>query len=140
MLDAHQEAQTGMQCDRCAGEAFTRAGRDRLGRQLWRYQACGRRLTARSASAFSGYRFPDEIIAFKIGGRWRYAFRAIDEHGQIVDVLFSDHRDAASARAFFEQALPSTKVAPTRVITDKATCHLSALRTALPGVKHRSAH
>ena len=24
-----------MQCDRCAGETFTRAGRDRLGRQLW---------------------------------------------------------------------------------------------------------
>ena len=42
-----------MQCDRCAGETFTKAGRDRLGRQLWRCQACGRRLTARSASAFS---------------------------------------------------------------------------------------
>jgi transposase-like protein len=36
---------------------------------------------------------------FKIGGRWRYAFRAIDEDGQIVDVLLSDHRDGASARA-----------------------------------------
>ena len=161
-----------MQCDQCAGEAFTKAGRDRLGRQLWRCQACGHRLTTRSASAFSGYRFPDEIIAlavrwylrfrlsyadvaewlaergitvdpstiydwvhtftprfieaarryrhpvgrkwrvdetlFKIDGRWRYAFRAIDEHGQIVDVLLSGHRDAASAKAFFEQAITST--------------------------------
>ena len=44
-----------MQCDRCAGETFTKAGRDRLGRQLWRCEACSRRLTARSASAFSGY-------------------------------------------------------------------------------------
>ena len=172
-----------MQCDRCASEAFTKAGRDRLGRQLWRCQACGRRLTTRSPSAFSGYRFPDEVIAlavrwylrfrlsyadvaewlaerditvdpstiydwvhaftprfidaarqhrhpigrkwrvdetlFKIGGRWRYAFRAIDENGQIVDVLVSDHRDAAAARAFFEQAITSTEVTPTRVTTDQ---------------------
>src|SRR2546422_11699734 len=62
-----------MQCDRCAGEAFTKAGRDRLGRQLWRCEACGRRLTTRSASAFSGYRFPDEIIALAV--RWYLRFR-----------------------------------------------------------------
>ena len=192
----------GMQCDRCAGEMFTKAGRDRLGRQLWRCQACGRRLTARSASAFRGYRFPDEIIAlavrwylrfrlsyadvaewlaergitvdpstiydwvrtftprfieaarrhrhplgrkwrgdetlFKIGDRWRYAFRAIDEHGQIIDVLLSDHRDAASARAFFEHALTSAEVTPTRVTTDKAKCYPPALRAVLPNVEQRS--
>jgi transposase-like protein len=192
----------GVQCDRCAGEAFTKAGWDRLGRQLWRCQACGRRLTTRSASAFSGYRFPDEVIAlavrwylrfrlsyadvaewlaergitvdpstiydwvhaftprfieaacrhrqrigrkwpvdetlFKIGGRWRYAFRAIDEHGQIVDMLRSEHRNAASARAFFEQAMTSTEVTPTRVTTDKAKCYPPALRAVLPHVEHRS--
>ena len=38
-----------------------------------RCQACGRRLTARSASAFSGYRFPDEIIALAV--RWYLRFR-----------------------------------------------------------------
>ena len=62
-----------MQCDRCAGEAFTKAGRDRLGRQLWCCQACSRRLTTRSASAFSGYRFPDEIITLAV--RWYLRFR-----------------------------------------------------------------
>src|SRR5918911_1754094 len=62
-----------MQCDRCAGKAFTKAGRDRLGRQLWRCQSCARRLTARSASAFSGYRFPDETIALAV--RWYLRFR-----------------------------------------------------------------
>jgi transposase-like protein len=203
-LDARGDAGADMQCDRCAGQTFTKAGRDRLGRQLWRCQPCGRRLTARSASAFSGYRFPDEVIAlavrwylrfrlsyvdvaewlaergitvdpstiydwvhaftprfidvarryrhrvgrrwrvdetlFKIGGRWRYAFRAIDEDGQIVDVLLSDHRDAASARAFFDQAIMSTDVTPARVITDKAKCYSPALRTVLPGVEHRSSH
>ncbi len=57
-----------MQCDRCFGEQFTKAGRDRKGRQLYRCRACGRRLTTRSSSAFSGYRFPDEVIALAV--RW----------------------------------------------------------------------
>lgn len=46
---------------------------DRLGRQLWRCQSCGHRLTIRSTSAFSGYRFPDEIIALAV--RWYLRFR-----------------------------------------------------------------
>ncbi len=151
-----------MRCGRCAGERFTKAGRDRSQRQLYRCRACGRRLTARTGSGFSGYRFPDEVIALavrwylrfrlsyvevaewlaerdvivdpstiydwvqaftprfieaarqhrspvgsrwrvdetllKIGGRWRYVFRCLDEHGQIVDVSLSDHRDAAAGR------------------------------------------
>ncbi len=55
-----------MQCDRCSGEQFTKAGRDRQRRQLYRCQPCGRRLTTRSGSAFSGYRYPDDIIALAV--------------------------------------------------------------------------
>ncbi len=55
-----------MQCDRCGSEQFTKAGRDRQARQLYRCGACGRRLTARSAPAFSGYHFPDDIIALAV--------------------------------------------------------------------------
>jgi len=62
-----------MRCDRCAGETFTKAGRDRRGRQLHTCAECGRRLTTRSASAFSGYRFPDEVIALSV--RWYLRFR-----------------------------------------------------------------
>ncbi len=57
-----------MQGDRCAGKQFTKAGRDRQRRQLYRCRACGRRRTGRSGSAFSGYRFPDDIIALAV--RW----------------------------------------------------------------------
>jgi transposase-like protein len=37
----------------------------------------------------------------RLQGRWTYVYRAIDEHGQIVDACFSERRDAAPARAFF---------------------------------------
>ena len=63
-----------MQCDQCGSEQFTRAGRDRLARQLYRCAGCGRRMTTRSGSAFSGYRFPDDVIALAV--RWYLRFRS----------------------------------------------------------------
>ena len=37
----------------------------------------------------------------KVQGRWCYLYRAIDRSGALVDVLFSEHRDMAAAKAFF---------------------------------------
>ena len=62
-----------MQCQRCAGEQFVKAGRDRVGRQMYQCAACNRPQTNRSASAFRGYRFPDDIIALAV--RWYLRFR-----------------------------------------------------------------
>jgi len=81
----------------------------------------------------------DETL-FKIDGRWRYAFRAIDEHGQIVDVLLSDHRDTTAATEFFARAMASSEVTPSRDTTDKAKCYPPALRVAVPTAEHRSFH
>ncbi len=74
----------------------------------------------------------------KIGGRWRYLYRAIDEHGQIVDVFLSDRRNAEAARTFFEQAINTSGVTPTRVTTDKAKSYPKALQLLQPAVEHRS--
>ncbi len=40
----------------------------------------------------------------KVHGQWRYLYRAIDRSGALVDVMFSEHRDMAAAKAFFESA------------------------------------
>ena len=61
-----------MRCEQCAGERFTKAGRDRCGRQLSRCTGCGRRLTARTGSAFGGNRFPQEVIALAVRRYLRY--------------------------------------------------------------------
>jgi transposase-like protein len=37
----------------------------------------------------------------KVAGRWAYIYRAIDEYGQVVDVLFREHRDSEVAVASF---------------------------------------
>ena len=36
----------------------------------------------------------------RVSGAWAYLYRAVDEMGQVVDVLLREHRDLASARAF----------------------------------------
>ena len=37
----------------------------------------------------------------KVAGRWNYLYRAVDQHGQVIDVLVSQRRGAGAARAFF---------------------------------------
>ena len=36
--------------------------------------------------------------------RWKYLYRAIDRDGALVDVMLSEHRDLAAAKAFFRSA------------------------------------
>jgi transposase-like protein len=85
-----------------------------------------------------GSRWRVDETYFKIGDRWRYLYRAIDEHGQIVDVYLSNQRNAEAARSFFQQAVDTGGVTPMRVTTDKAKCYPKALRAELPAVEHRS--
>ena len=62
-----------MACVRCGNGVTRRDGQTRLGGQRWRCDECGRRFTARSTSAFSGHRFPDDVIALAV--RWYARFR-----------------------------------------------------------------
>ena len=55
----------------------------------------------------------------KVAGVWRYVYRAVDEHGQVIDVLVSRRRDIAAARRFFAAAL-AAHGQPDEVITDRA--------------------
>lgn len=41
----------------------------------------------------------------KVAGQWVYLYRAIDQFGQVIDVLVSQKRDLAATRRFFTRAL-----------------------------------
>jgi IS6 family transposase len=48
--------------------------------------------------------FVDETYV-TVAGVWRYVYRAVDQHGQVIDVYVSPRRDTGSARRFFTVAL-----------------------------------
>ncbi len=67
----------------------------------------------------------------KVHGRWVYLYRAIDRSGALVDVMLSETRDMAAAKAFFRSAKTVTGMTPVRVTTDGHDSYPRAIRTTL---------
>ncbi len=83
-----------------------------------------------------GQRWSIDETYIRISGRWCYAFRAIDEQGQVIDVYVSSTRDTAAATAFLTRAVETTAVRPTVAMTDRAAIYPPALAAVLPEVEH----
>jgi transposase-like protein len=79
--------------------------------------------------------FCDETYV-NVNGVWRYVYRAIDQHGQVIDVLVSVRRNADVARQFFRRALGMLKVTPSEVVTDAAAVYPAVLDELLPSAWH----
>jgi putative transposase len=79
--------------------------------------------------------YVDEVFFFR-GKDKHYLYRAVDEHGQVVDVLFREHRDTESATTFFRQVLARTGWRPTLVITDHHQPYCKAIHEVLPEAEH----
>ena len=77
----------------------------------------------------------DEVFCLR-GKQKLSLYRAVDEHGQVIDVLLRDKRDRARAEAFFRQALARTDVLPTAVITDHPQPYGKAVATVIPLARH----
>jgi transposase-like protein len=74
----------------------------------------------------------------KIAGRWRYVYRAVDQHGQIIDVYVSAQRDTQAARRFFITALRAHGE-PVEVVTDRAWTLLAVVDELVPAAFHNTA-
>jgi transposase, IS6 family len=65
----------------------------------------------------------------RIGGGWRYLYRAVDGAGQTIDFLLSAKRDMQAARRFFRRALDRNNTRnPHTVITDRLGSYRGAIR------------
>ena len=78
--------------------------------------------------------FVDETYV-KVGGRWTYLYRAVDQHGQVIDVLLSVRRDLGAARRFFTRALRAGTI-PAEVTTDRAHVYPRVLDELIPSALH----
>ncbi len=54
----------------------------------------------------------------RIRGKLHYLWRAVDQHGVVLDILVQDRRNATAAKRFFKRLLAGLKYKPRRIITD----------------------
>lgn len=85
-----------------------------------------------------GDRWQVDEIYVKVGDRWGYVFRAIDQFGQVIEIFGSAQRDGRVARRFFEHAIGTTKTMPMEVVTDLAPVSPATLEKLLPAAWHRT--
>ena len=73
-----------------------------------------------------------------IRGERYYLWRAVDQDGDVIDILVTKHRDRQAARRFFRKALRHQGQVPWHLVTDKLRTYRAAHREVFPSVVHRT--
>ena len=79
--------------------------------------------------------FLDEVFV-TINGQRQYLWRAVDQDGDLIDILVQPRRDGRAARRFFRRLLKSQRQEPVRLVTDKLGSYRVAHRDLMPLVTH----
>jgi putative transposase len=79
----------------------------------------------------------DEVF-LRINGVLHYLWRAVDQHGVVLDILVQGRRNATAAKRFFTRLLAGLKYKPKRIVTDGLRSYGAAKREVLPDVRHRT--
>jgi putative transposase len=78
----------------------------------------------------------DEVF-LTINGQRQYLWRAVDQDGNVLDILVTSRRDTKAATRFFRKLLKGLEYVPRVVVTDKLGSYQAARRTVLSSVEHR---
>ncbi len=77
----------------------------------------------------------DEMVVL-IGSKRMYLWRAVDDEGEVLDVLVQRRRDKRAARKLMRKLLKKQGFAPTVVVTDKLRSYSSAFRDIGLSARH----
>src|SRR5260221_1366892 len=78
----------------------------------------------------------DEVM-LSIRGQKHLLWRAVDQDGDVLDILVQSRRNKKAAKRFFRKLLKGLPYVPRVIITDKLRSYGAAKREFLPGVEHR---
>jgi len=78
----------------------------------------------------------DEVF-LKINGKTHYLWRAVDQDGNVLDILVQSRRNKHAAKRFFRKLLKGLQYVPRVIITDKLKSYGAAKREILRSVEHR---
>ena len=91
---------------------------------------------SRHKSARAGDQWHLDDVFLKINGRLHYLWRAVDQDGDVLDVLVQSHRDKKAAKKFFRKLLKGLRYVPNVLITDKLKSYNAARAEVMPSVVH----
>jgi len=77
----------------------------------------------------------DEVF-ITINGVRHYLWRAVDQDGDVIDILVKKRRDKRAAKRFFRKLMKGQGYSPRRMITDKLRSYGAARKEVMPSVIH----
>ena len=77
----------------------------------------------------------DEVFV-TIQGQRQYLWRAVDQDGDVIDILVQPRRNRQAAKRFFRKLLKGQGSEPRRLVTDKLSSYGAAHRDVMPSVVH----
>ena len=110
-----------------------------------------------SKNCYRGHRFPLEVIShavwryhrytlslrdiedevfISVGGKHQYLWRAVDQDGDVIDILVQSRRNKGAALRFFRKLFRGQASMPWKIITDKLRSYQAALREIAPSLPH----
>ncbi|MDQ0956215.1 putative transposase [Streptomyces sp. B4I13] len=73
----------------------------------------------------------------RLNGDQKYLWRAVDQDGDVLDILVQNRRDKAAARRFFSRLMKKRRTVPRVIVTDKLRSYSAARREVMPSLEHR---
>jgi putative transposase len=90
----------------------------------------------RRRSPRPGDRWHLDEVFLKINGRVHYLWRAVDQDGDVLDILVQTSRDKKAAKKFFRKLLKGLQYIPRTIVTDKLRSYSAAKAELLLSVEH----
>ena len=78
-----------------------------------------------------------DAVFISINKEHHSLWRAVDQDGNVLDILVQSRRNKHAAKKFFRKVLKGCQYVPRVIITDKLKSYGAAKREILPGVEHR---
>src|SRR5260370_26960360 len=78
----------------------------------------------------------DEVF-LTINGKLQYLWRAVDQDGDVLDILVQPRRNKKAAKKFFRKLLKGLQYVPRAIVTDQLRSYAAAKAEVMPSVEHQ---
>src|SRR6202022_4371145 len=75
-------------------------------------------------------------VFLPINGKLQYLWRAVDQDGEVLDILVQSRRNKQAAKKFFRKLLKGLQYVPRAIVTDQLRSYAAAKAEVMPSVDH----